>query len=212
MNKQKLILIGGGGHCKSCIDVIEQEGKYEILGILDQPEKKGDKILGYEVIGDDGDYEKFRQQGCDFLITVGQIKTAGIRKRIYENLKNIDAGIATVISPKAYVSQHAFIEKGTIVMHHAFVNAGARIGKNCILNSGCGIEHDAFIGNHCHISTFAVVNGDCNIGDEVFIGSNTTIYSQLSVAGKVVIGAGAVVHKDINSSGTWIGNPARKIR
>lgn len=99
MNKNKLILVGGGGHCKSCIDVIEEEGHYEIVGILDIPSKKGSQILGYEIIGNDDDYEKFHQQGCTFLITVGQIKTATLRKNIFEKLIKINANFATIVAP-----------------------------------------------------------------------------------------------------------------
>jgi hypothetical protein len=47
--KPKIILVGGGGHCHSCIDVIEQEGKFEIAGIVDAI-KGGEKVLGYPVL------------------------------------------------------------------------------------------------------------------------------------------------------------------
>lgn len=212
MSKQKLILVGGGGHCKSCIDVIELEGKYEIAGIIDLPEKKGEKILSYEVIGNDDEYETYKQQGCEFLITVGQIKTASVRKKIFGKLKSIDATIATVISPLAYVSKYASVAEGTIVMHNAFVNAGAEVGVNCILNTGCVIEHDAEIGEYCHISTNAVVNGDCKIGDETFVGSNATISSQVNVGENVIIGAGSVVIKSIENNCAVAGVPSKKIK
>lgn len=212
MSKQKLILVGGGGHCKSCIDVIELEGKYEIAGIIDLPEKKGEKILSYEVIGNDDEYETYKQQGCEFLITVGQIKTASVRKKIFGKLKSIDATIATVISPLAYVSKYASVAEGTIVMHNAFVHAGAEVGVNCILNTGCVIEHDAEIGEYCHISTNAVVNGDCKIGDETFVGSNATISSQVNVGENVIIGAGSVVIKSIENNCAVAGVPSKKIK
>ena len=58
----KIILIGGGGHCKSVIDVIEQQAQYEIAGIVDKPEFINNKILGYTVIGDDSDLEKLSKK------------------------------------------------------------------------------------------------------------------------------------------------------
>ena len=66
--RENIILVGGGGHCKSCIDVIEQEGKYEIKGILDLPEKKGQNILAYKIIGNDDDISDYAKQGYNFLI------------------------------------------------------------------------------------------------------------------------------------------------
>lgn len=168
----KLILVGGGGHCKSCIDVIEQTGKYEIVGILDKIELRNQKVLGYEIIGSDDDMEKYAQEGCSFLITVGQIRSSSIRKMLFSKLEACQANLATVISPFAIVSRHAEIGKGTIVMHHALVNADALIGENSIINSKALIEHDVTIEDHCHISTAAVVNGGSVIKEGSFFGSN----------------------------------------
>lgn len=209
--KKKLILIGGGGHCKACIDVIEQSGNFEISGILDQEELIGQSVLGYSILGSDSDVPQYVGLGYSFLITIGQIKSVQIRKSIFKYLVDCKADMATVISPLAYVSKHAKVGAGTIVMHNVTVNAGARIGINCILNTGCDIEHDAVIGDYVHVSTLAVVNGNCEIGDEVFIGSNTTISSQISVLKNTTLGAGTVVVKDIKERGVYAGNPAKKI-
>ena len=75
---KKLYLIGGGGHCKSCIDVIEQTQEYKIEGIFDVKERVGEKVLGYEIIGDDNDIEKYQEDQNYFLITIGQIKTLSL--------------------------------------------------------------------------------------------------------------------------------------
>lgn len=169
---EKLILLGGGGHCKSCIDVIEQEGKYEIVGILDKEELVGQKILDYNFIGTDDYIERFIKEGYVFLITVGQIRTSSIRKKLFYLLSESHAEIVTVISPRAYVSKYADIGKGTIIMHDALVNASASIGENCIINSKALIEHDAIIEDFCHISTSAIINGGTTVKEGTFFGSN----------------------------------------
>lgn len=169
---ENLILLGGGGHCKSCIDVIEQEGKYSITGILDDKELLGQNVLGYKFIGVDADIDKFATKGYTFLITVGQIKTSTIRKKLFSLLSKSNAHVATVISPRAYVSKHANIGKGTIIMHDVLVNASASVGKNCIINSKALIEHDTIIEDFCHISTSAVLNGGVRIKEGTFFGSN----------------------------------------
>jgi len=171
-NRKKLILLGGGGHCKSCIDVIEQEGNYVITGILDNKELLGQKILDYDFIGTDDDIAKFVSKGYVFLITVGQISTPSIRKKLFALLRKNGAQLATVISPRAYVSRHAKIGEGTIVMHDALINASVLIGKNCIINSKALIEHDANIEDFCHISTSAVINGGVTVKEATFFGSN----------------------------------------
>lgn len=168
----KLILIGGGGHCKSCIDVIELEGKYKIIGILDSKDKLGEKILSYNVIGTDDDMRKYILDDCYFLITVGQIKTYKIREKIYLKLQQEKAKFATVISPRAYVSKYASIGSGTIIMHDSIINSEAIIQENCIINTKAIIEHDCLIEPHCHISTAAVINGNVTVSKGSFFGSN----------------------------------------
>ena len=86
--KKELILIGGGGHCKSCIDVIEHENKYRIAGIVDVPEKLHQTVLGYKIIASDDDFPALVKEYSNFLITVGQIKSAERRIEIFKTLKN----------------------------------------------------------------------------------------------------------------------------
>lgn len=211
MNKLPLILIGGGGHCRSCIDVIELEGKYSIAGILDATETTGQKIAGYTVLGNDDLIEKLIEEEHHFLITIGQIKSAGLRMNIFERLQKQKAKLATVISPKAHISTNATIGAGTIVLHGAIVNAGAVLGQNNIINSLSLVEHDAATGNHTHISTGALVNGGCSIGDHTFIGSGSVIANNIAIGNNVIIGAGSVVVNDIQMPGTYIGTPAKKV-
>jgi sugar O-acyltransferase (sialic acid O-acetyltransferase NeuD family) len=171
--KKDIILIGGGGHCGACIDVIEQEGNYKIVGILDMPNKVGNNILNYLVIGSDKDFLNLVKKTKNFLITVGQIESVSKRKSLYQMVKNGGGKLPVIISPNAYVAKSAFIGEGTIIMHQALVNASAHIGSNCIINSKALVEHDAIIGDHCHISTSSVINGHVEIGEDTFFGSGS---------------------------------------
>ncbi|RBA29127.1 NeuD/PglB/VioB family sugar acetyltransferase [Flavobacterium tibetense] len=191
-DKKRIVLIGGGGHCLSVIDVVEQQGKYNILGILDSnPNVK--TLLGYPVLGGDELIPEMASQGVFFLITVGQIKSVELRKKIANILDKNNAQLAKVISPLSYVSKHAKIKDGTIIMHHALVNAMAKVGKHCIINSKADIEHGVVIEDFCHISTAAVVNGDAKVGKETFIGSNAVLAQSIEVKSNSVIGAGTFV-------------------
>lgn len=74
--KEQILLIGGGGHCKAAIDVIEQENRYNIAGIIDKKELIGSDVLGYKVIGCDADLSSLRTQYSNAIVTAGQIKCA----------------------------------------------------------------------------------------------------------------------------------------
>lgn len=208
--KKPLILVGGGGHCKSVLEAAESAG-YSILGVLDMPEEVGKEILSTKVIGTDDDIPAYVDK-AELVITVGFIKNPAIRIKLYNKIKEAGGKLATVIASTAYVSKYAEIGEGTVVLHQAFVNAGAKVGKNVILNTATNIEHDAVIGDHCHISTGTMVNGEAQIGDATFIGSLSVVNQCVKICGGVVVASGSVVHKDIKEPGIYAGNPIKHIQ
>ncbi|MDC0533090.1 acetyltransferase, partial [Candidatus Pelagibacter sp.] len=187
---EKIILIGGGGHCKSVIDVIEQENKYEIAGIVDKSELLNSDVLNYSIIGDDTDLKILSKTYKYALITIGQTHSASLRINLFNQALEAGFSLPSVISPKAYVSKHSRIGKGTIVMHEALINANVTIGENCIINSRALIEHDCIIHNHCHISTNVTLNGSVKVESECFIGSNTVTKNNIIIKKNSFIKAG----------------------
>lgn len=208
---KKILLIGGGGHCLSCIDVIKSTGKYHIVGIIDNKLELKKRVCDVEIIGTDEDIPKFLSEADEFLVTIGQIKSSHLRASLFNKCINLGMLPAKVISPIAYVSEDAEVEEGTIVMHRSIINAKAHIGKNCIINSASIVEHEVSIGDHCHISTGAICNGGVEIGDGVFIGSNATLVQGIKVGQNSLVGAGSVVLRGLDSHAKVAGNPARKI-
>lgn len=206
MEQKNLILLGGGGHCKSVIEVAES-ADYTILGVLDRPEEVGKEVLAYKVIGVDDDIPKYVNK-AKFMITVGFLKNPAIRIKLYNMVKEAGGKLATIVASTAQVSKYATLGEGTVVMHQAFVNAGAQIGNNVILNTFTNIEHDTVIGDQCHISTGTMVNGDCKVGQNVFIGSQSVLANGIEVGDDIIVGAGSVVRKSISQKGIYAGNPA----
>lgn len=204
--EKNLILLGGGGHCKSVIEVAESAG-YNILGILDRPEEVGKQVLAYKLIGVDDDIPQYVDK-AEFIITVGFIKNPAIRIKLYNKVKEAGGKLATIIASTAHVSRYATLGEGTVVMHQAFVNAGARIGNNVILNTFTNIEHDTVVGDQCHISTGTMVNGDCKIGNNVFVGSQSVLANGVFIGNDIIVGAGSFVRKSISGKGIYSGNPA----
>ncbi|KAB2933642.1 MAG: acetyltransferase [Leptonema illini] len=185
---EQILLIGGGGHCKSCIDVIETQGVYQIAGIIDRKHLVGKTVLGYRIIDTDDNLHNY--VGIkNALISVGQLKNALLRRDLYHMCEAAGFSMPPIISPFAYVSKHAAVGFGTIVMHHAFINAEAKVGNNCIINTKAIIEHDAIVGDNCHISTAAVINGGTVVSEGTFFGSNATSKEQIEIGGFVKAGS-----------------------
>ena len=189
--REEIILIGGGGHCISVIDVIEQENKYHIAGIIDKKEKIGQSILNYKIIACDEELGILFKTYKYAIVTTGQIKSPDLRIRLFQILKEIGYITPFIVSPLAYVSKYASIGEGTIVMHHSLINSGAKVGDNCIINTKALIEHDAVIQNNCHISTGGIVNGGVIVKANTFFGSNATSKESIEVEG--FIKAGSIV-------------------
>lgn len=193
MRSGDLLLIGAGGHAKSCADVIERGGAYRIAGVVGLPLEVGQLCLGYSIIAADPELARLAKLHPNALICVGQIESPNPRMRLFDLARAAGFAMPAIISPLACVSRHAVIGEGTIVMHGAVVNAGAVVGRNCIVNTQALIEHDAVVGDHCHISTKAALNGGAGVGAGSFVGSGAIIREGLSLPERSFIKMGARV-------------------
>jgi len=181
--KHKILLIGGGGHCRSVIDAIELENKFTIAGIIDKKELIGSKVLDYEIIGCDDDLEELHKTYKYAFVTVGHIKSNSLRVKLFNKLKSIGYILPVIISPLAYVSKYAFIDEATIIHHQALLNTNAKIGKNCIINSKALIEHDTIVEDNCHISTSTIINGGVIVKENSFVGSGAIVKEYIKIDG-----------------------------
>lgn len=195
--KMKLIVIGDGGHARSIVDVALSTGEFEILAVVgrDETNQKAWQQFGIDWVNE-SEIQKYANSSALGIVGLGQIKDPEPRVKAYELLVNLGMELATLVSPKAFVSKTSIIGKGTAVMHGAVVNAHAQIGVNTIINSMALVEHDATVGNHSHISTGAIVNGESRVGDKSFIGSGAVLKQGISVGSSCIVPMGSLVVSD----------------
>jgi sugar O-acyltransferase (sialic acid O-acetyltransferase NeuD family) len=193
MSKPSLILIGAGGHAHSCIDVIEHLGIFKIAGLIGTETDLQNECMGYRIIGTDSDLPELAKRYEYALITVGQIETAPVRQRIYDQALALGFKLPTIISGTAHVARAALVGDGTIIMHGAIVNANAKVGNNCIINTKALIEHDVTVADHCHISTGAIINGAASVGSGSFVGSGSVIKQGITLGSRCLVGMGISV-------------------
>jgi len=211
MAKKKIVLIGGGGHCKVIISILKKLDNFEIAGIVDDY-KVETLISGIKIIGTDDDLKDIYQSGIhDALITVGSTKDNTKRYKLFNVAREIGYNFPVIISPEAIVDESVKIDEGTVIMPGSIINIDSFIGKNCIINTGTIIEHDCKIGDYCHIAPGVHVSGAVNIGELSFIGIGATIIQGIKIGKNVIIGAGSVVIKDITDNVIAVGNPAKVI-
>lgn len=196
---RELVLVGGGGHARACLDVVRACGDFRVAGILDRSELVGRDVLGVPIIGTDNDLPALVGKGMCFLIAVGQIMTPDPRMLLFARLLELGAKLPIIVAPTAHVSPDAEIGAGTIVMHMALVGPGARVGVNCILNSRALVEHDTVVGDHCHLATGVLVNGGCTVEQGTFVGSGSVLRQGVRVGERAVVGMGVAVWRDVAS-------------
>lgn len=212
MKKEKVILIGAGGHCKVIIDIIGSGEKYEIIGITDK-DGIGTNLYGIPIVGTDDELFDIYKSGVkNAFISLGALNNMEIRNKIYYNLKSIGYKLPILIHQRATVSPYVKVGEGTCVMAGAVINSGTVIGRNSIINTSSVIEHDCVIGNNCHVSPKAGLAGGVSVGNNSHIGIGANVIQGVAIGDNVIVGAGAVVIDDIKSNVTVAGVPSKIIK
>lgn len=196
--KNKLVLIGGGGHCKSVLDAIIRTNGFKDIVITDCEIPAGSKVLGFEVVGDDEMLPVLFEKGFRYaFITIGSIISTDKRRIAYQRASEIGFDFPTIVDPSAVIASSAQIGSGVYIGKNAVVNSEALIEDMAIINTGAIIEHDCQIGKFAHIAVGATVCGGAKIGNDVFIGANATIIQGLTIGKNCIIGAGRVILDDV---------------
>lgn len=210
---KKILLIGGGGHCKSVLDSLLELNEYVEIGIVDKKESIESSVMGIPIVGCDDDLPKLYNNGYHYaFVTAGGIGNPTLRIKLFNLLSRIGYEIPNIIDSSAKVSKHAQIEKGVFIGKNAIVNAGAVIQNGGIINSGSIIEHDCNIGVFVHIAPGTVLGGEVTVGENSHVGSNATIKHQICVGSNTIIGMGSVVINNIKNNMMAYGNPCREVK
>lgn len=196
----RLIIIGASGHGKVVADIAKLNGYTDIVFLDDNECIK--KCGVYPVIGKTAVASSLKG---DFFVAIGN---ADVRKRIMERIGKC----IILVHPQAIMAEDVIIDEGSVVMAGAVINSGTKVGKGCIINTCSSVDHDCELGNYVHISVGAHICGTVNIGDNTWIGAGATIKNNTNIIRNCTIGVGAAVIRNIETSGVYVGVPARMIK
>ena len=191
--KKKILIFGAGGHANSCIDVIEAENKFKIIGLIGKKKEIGKKVGNYEIIGSEENLSNLLKKGVKYAhIALGGIDNLKIRKNLFLYLKKKNFFFPKIISPISYVSKKTQISEGTIVMHGAIINSNTTIGSNCIINTKSLIEHDCLI-DIMFIYLQEQLLMPYKIGSDTFTGSGAVLRNNLTIKPNTFIKMGTLL-------------------
>lgn len=211
---KQVIGLGAGGHAKVIIEILRLLGEFEIVGLLDaNPDARGKKVLGIEVIGSDSLMPEVFHRGVRHVfIGVGSAGDNGPRASLFIMAKGHGFEIVSAIDSRAIVSPSSNIGQGAIIMAAAVINAEARLGDNVIINTGAIVEHDCTVGDHSHVATGARLAGGVHVGNGAHVGIGATIKQGVRIGPNAIVGAGAVVINDVPEATVVVGVPATILR
>ena len=207
----KMIVYGAGGHAKVVLDILEQEGRYQIVGLVDDdPQREGGEFFGYRILGCGEALERLRITGVEgAIIAIGDNETRG---RLAHQVEAIGLRLITAVHPAAQISRGVGIGAGSAVMAGAVISAGSVIGENTIVNTAATVDHDCHLGSCVHLSPGVHVAGGVQIGHHAHLGIGAVVLPGLSIGHHATIGAGSVVSRDLPPGVVAAGVPARVIR
>ena len=210
---ENIIIIGSGGHAKVIIDIVEKEGLYNIVGLLNAHPKLGGKILGYTILGKDTDLPEIAEDHSisGVIIAIGDNFT---RSKVVSRIKRESPRLSffSAIHPNTTIASDVSIGQGAVIMAGVSINATSSIGEFCILNTNSSLDHDSQMGDFSSLAPGVTVGGECQIGKYSAINIGATLFPRIKIGKHSVIGGGALVNKSFGSFKVVYGCPAKKIR
>ena len=203
----RIIVFGSGGHAKVVVEAILTRTPHrEIILLDDSADSSGRSIFGIGVLG--GRDELRRLKGSAVVPAIGDNQA---RSKLLGWLCEHGHVMEAVIHPAAVVAASVDLGRGAFVSAGAVVIADARIGAGAIVNTGATVDHDCVIGEAAHVGPGVHLCGTVHVGARTLVGVGSSVRPGISICDDVVIGAGSVVVQDIDSAGTFAGNPARRL-
>ncbi len=209
-----LIIFGASGFGREVAWAVERQNKvnptWNLLGFMDDNDEiQGMEINGLKVLGKTRDVSNYPD--VFFVCAVGASR---VREKIVSNMKaaNPDIKFGTVIDPSVEMSDSVTVGEGTIICAHTIITVNIEIGSHVIINLDCTVGHDAVIKDFVTLYPSVNVSGITNIGHAAELGTGMEIIQGISIGDYSIIGAGAVVVKDIPAKCTAVGSPAKPIK
>lgn len=213
MGNKKLLLIGGGGHCRSVLDCLLSDNPYQAIGIIDRNTQGPSGLLGIPVVGSDEDLPRLFSEGWTHaFITLGSIGTPVRRQALYTTLTELGFEFPTIVDPSAVIARAVTLGPGVFVGKRAVVNTGTQVGACAIVNTGAILEHDCTVGDFAHISPGCTLCGGVSVGEYTHVGAGCVVRQQIKIGANALIGAGSTVVQEIENNVEAYGVPCKVVK
>jgi sugar O-acyltransferase (sialic acid O-acetyltransferase NeuD family) len=202
--RARLVIYGGGGHAKMCIDLIRAEQTFEIEGIVDPGLPVGAEVLGVRVLGGENVFPGLIRAGVrSAVLAVGAVTRHAMRSELYKMLVSNGFELPNIVHPRAVVEPSALMGRGNQIMAQAYIGSAVRLGDNCIINASSVVSHDCKLSDNVHLAPGCVLAGGVKVGSDSLIGMNASVYLKVTIGSRVVVANQVSVLADV-SDGSFI--------
>ncbi|AIZ45744.1 hypothetical protein QR90_12685 [Deinococcus radiopugnans] len=209
---QDIVVFGTGGFGREVHQIIEDLQKrgdaLNFLGFLDGNDSlHGTQVHGFPVLG-----------GVDWLrehtgVTVGMgVGNPKAKRKIMGQIAELDAKCATLVHPLAWVGNRVDLGEGSIICAGAMITTDIRLDKGVIININCTVGHDTHLHDYVTVAPGTTISGNVVVGEGTDLGTNSAIIQGMTLGEWSILGAGAVVSKDLPANVTAVGIPAKVIK
>jgi sugar O-acyltransferase (sialic acid O-acetyltransferase NeuD family) len=207
---KNIVLFGSSGHAKVVADIVEQEGLYKIVGLIDPNQPSDGEFFGYKILGSDDELPLLIKKHCigGGIIGVGD---NWVRYLIAQNILNLvpDFYFIKAIHPGAQIASRVTLKRGAVVAAGAVINSGSEIGEFCVINTHSSVDHDNIFEDYSSIMPNAATAGNVRVGAFSLLGMGASILQKVQIGTHTVIGAGSVVLKSTGDCSVVTGSPAK---
>lgn len=205
----KIAIYGAGGFGREVKMLIDQIGKYEFIGYFDDSVVKGSKINGSVILGGIKELNAYPEK----ILLVLAFANPNQKAKLIESITNSNISHPILIHPSCIIGNNMNkIGEGSIICASTIITVNVDIGSHVILNLGCTVGHDTRIGSYSSFMPAVHISGEVEISDRVYCGTGVNIINQIKIGEGTIVGAGALVHKNLPPNCTAVGFPAKPIK
>jgi sugar O-acyltransferase (sialic acid O-acetyltransferase NeuD family) len=210
---RKILVVGSSGHARVILDIVEKQGLYTVLGLIDSFRTVGEVVLGYSIIGGESDLPRIRAEYAveGIIVAIGD---NGIRGEVSARISRMcpELSFVCAIHPSAIIGKEVKIGSGTVIMAGAVVNPCSDVGRFCIINTLAALDHDSVMADFSSLAPGVVTGGGCRIGTYSAIGIGASLSHGVNVGAHAVVGGKSMVLSDVDPFSVYYGVPAKKVR
>lgn len=202
----EILVLGAGEHSRVVIDAIEKQGAHEIVGVIDPRLKVGTSVLGYPVLGTEDDLPRL-----GFRAGLVAINDNFRRHAVVQKVLSLvpDFQFVSAIHPSAILGRDVTIGAGSMVLAGTNLSTGVILGEHVVVNSRASVDHDTVLEAFTSVGPGAILAGNILVKRGAVIALGAKIIQRIEIGEHALVGAGALVVRNIPAEVVAFGTPAK---